>query len=577
MIKQLSKAGKTFHKNFPDLSVQFRLPKVRVILVIIFILSSLVFWHPVSAQNNPTTVQDFKQNTAPVTLDGRRLFKVSSSGDYTAQDRAEIINSKLQEVVASQDPIDLEVISDNGLPIVRLNNRYLLTVTDRDSQAGNTQEEQAEIWAVQLERSLSQAQKERSLRFLRAAFIRSIFILSLATLCHWGLGKFWNRSLRKFFKRIFAEPENENAEKSKHHRSLDLLLSLTLASVRAGIWTATILYIANQFPFTRRLSFEVRDTLISTLTADIISLADQAYSIPDILFLLALLWVLIVLAKVVSDLLQSRILNVTGINRGAQEVIAIITRYSLICIGSIVLLQVWGLDLSSLTILASALGVGIGFGFQDIAKNFGSGIVLLFERPIQVGDFIEIGEYQGIVERVGARSTVIKTLDMISIIVPNSRFLEMELINWDHDHPVSGLRLPVGVAYGSNIEVVRQSLLDVAKANPDVLAMPSPQVLFKGFGDSSLDFELRIWISQPSRNVIIKSNLYYQIEAIFRLRNVEIPFPQRDLHVRGSLPLELSSELKDLLMQLSQKPKNEQSNGSNNVESHQNDPDSQKS
>ncbi|MEA5537878.1 mechanosensitive ion channel domain-containing protein [Limnoraphis robusta Tam1] len=561
MMKIFDMNLKIFKQNFLRLPAHFRDFKVGVLIGIILALSSFLFFHPVSAQEK--TIEGFKQNTAPVTLDGRRLFKVSYSEDFTAQERAEIINSKLQSATSPQEPINIEIRPSNESPTIWLNNRYLLTVTGRDSQAGNTQQEQAEIWRIELQNSLAQAQKERSMKFLQVAFIRSLFILVFAIFCHWVLGRFWQSTLRIFLLRFIPEKPSDGDETPRHQRSLDLFLSLTLASVRVGIWAATILYIANQFPLTRRLSYQITGALISTFTAGILTLDKKSYSIPDILFLVGLLWVLIVSAKVFTDLLQSRILNVTGINRGAQEVIAVIVRYCLIFIGGIVLLQVWGLDLSSLTILASALGVGIGFGFQDIAKNFGSGIVLLFERPIQVGDFIEIGEYQGIVERVGARSTVLKTLDMISIIVPNSRFLERELINWDYDHPVSGVRLPVGVAYGSNIDAVKQSLLDVAKVNPDILAMPSPQVLFKGFGDSSLDFELRVWISQPSRNLIIRSNLYYQIEAIFRQRNIDIPFPQRDLHVRGSLPIELSSELKDLLIRLSQSP----NNGSSNLDS----------
>ncbi|MDY7024255.1 MAG: mechanosensitive ion channel [Cyanobacteriota bacterium] len=489
---------------------------------------------------------------APVTIDGRQLFKVSSSGEFAAQDRADIINSRLQEVVLFPQPIELEILIRNDLPTIWLNENYLLTVTEQDTKLKNTQQQQAEIWQRELETALKQSQEERSQQFLQDALIRSIFILIFAGLCHWILGKVWERYLRKVFKKMLPESQDQETEHSKRQSSLDLLLSLALASVRMGIWTATILYIANQFPYTRQLSFEVRDALFSTFTADIVTIANQSYSIPDLLILCGLIWMLIVFAKVISDILQSRILHITGIDRSAQQVIAIIVRYSLICVGLIVLLQVWGLDLSSLTIFASALSVGIGFGFQDIAKNFGSGIVLLFERPIKVGDFVEIGEYQGIVERVGARSTVIKTLDMVSIVVPNSRFLEREVINWDYDHPVSGLRLPVGVAYGSEIDKVRQSLLDIAKANPDILGMPSPQVLFKGFGDSSLDFELRVWISKPSRHVIIRSNLYYQIDAIFRQRHIEIPFPQRDLHVRGNLPLELSPELKDLILQIYQ-------------------------
>ncbi|MEL7038155.1 MAG: mechanosensitive ion channel domain-containing protein [Cyanobacteria bacterium J06592_8] len=554
MRKHLKKYSKIFRRKYRFLFSPSQGLIALFSLVFIVIFSSILWLHPVSAQDSKTQI--FKQGHAPITIDGRQLFKVNSSGDFAAQDRADIINSKLQEVVSSPQPIELEIIIRNDLPTIWLNDNYLLTVTKQDTKLENTQQQQAEIWQRELETALKQAQEERSQQFLQDALIRSIFILIFAGLCHWILGKVWERYLRRVVKKILPESQDQETEHSKQQSSFDLLLSLALTSVRVGIWTATILYIANQFPFTRQLSFEVRSALLSTFTADIVSIANQSYSIPDLLILCGLIWTLIVFAKVISDVLQSRILHVTGINRSAQQVIAIIVRYSLICIGLIVVLQVWGLDLSSLTIFASALSVGIGFGFQDIAKNFGSGIVLLFERPIKVGDFIEIGEYQGIVERVGARSTVIKTLDMISIVVPNSRFLEREVINWDYDHPVSGLRLPVGVAYGSNIDKVRQSLLDVAKANPDILGMPSPQVLFKGFGDSSLDFDLRVWISQPSRHVIIRSNLYYQIDAIFRQRHIEIPFPQRDLHLRGNLPLELSAELKDLILQISQQQKN---------------------
>ncbi len=555
--------------KFRGLSTLFRNFKLGVLLGMILALSSFLLFHPVSAQES--TTPGFKQNTASVTLDGRRLFKVSSSEDFSAQERAEIINSKLLAAASSPEPLNIKIRFSNQLPTIWVNNRYLLTVTERDSHSGNTQQEQAEFWVRELQASLNQAQRERSMSFLRASFLRSVFILFFAILFHSILGKIWQSSLKKFLLKVLPFPSDNETENPDNKRNLDLFLFLTLMSVRIGIWAATILYIANQFPYTRRLSYQITGALISTFTTGILTIDNRSYSIPDLLFLAALFWGLIVSAKVVSDLLRSRILNVTGINRGAQEVIAIIVRYALIFIGGIVLLQVWGLDLSSLTILASALGVGIGFGFQDIAKNFGSGIVLLFERPIQVGDFIEIGEYEGIVERVGARSTIIKTLDMVSIIVPNSRFLEKELINWNHDHPVSGIRLAIGVAYGSDIEMVKQSLLDVAKVNPDILAMPSPQVLFKGFGESSLNFELRVWISQPSRHVIIRSNLYYQIEAIFRQRKIEIPFPQRDLHVRGSLPLELSSELKELLINLS----NSQTNG-NNLESYKNNLDSHK-
>jgi small-conductance mechanosensitive channel len=259
---------------------------------------------------------------------------------------------------------------------------------------------------------------------------------------------------------------------------------------------------------------------------------------------------LIAVASKATQLLKSRILKIAGMNRGAQEAVAIVTKYGLIFIGTLVLLQVWGLDISSLTIVVSALSVAIGFGLQDIAKNFGSGLVLLFERPIQVGDFVEVGEYSGTVERIGSRSTVIRTLDRVSIIVPNSRFLENEVINWSHDNPVSRLHLPVGVAYGSDIRAVEAALLDAAKGHPDVLLVPPPNVLFLGFGDSSLDFELLVWSAEPSKQYYLKSELYFRIYALLEQREIEIPFPQRDLHVRsGSLPLDVPPGVREALVQ----------------------------
>jgi small-conductance mechanosensitive channel len=243
---------------------------------------------------------------------------------------------------------------------------------------------------------------------------------------------------------------------------------------------------------------------------------------------------------------------VTGLSRGSQETVAQIATYGIIFFGTIVVLQLWGLDLSSLTIFASVLGVGIGLGLQGIAKEFISGLVLIFERPIKVGDFVNVGELMGTVERISVRSTEIRTMDEVSIIIPNSRFLEGEVVNWTHHSPVSRLKVPVGVAYGSNLSVVRSALIDAAKEHTDVLAEPAPRVFFKGFGDNSLDFDLMIWIAEPRKQFLIKSDLYFRIEAILRHRHIEIPFPQRDLHIRsGSLPLEMSPQLAESLAQLS--------------------------
>jgi len=196
--------------------------------------------------------------------------------------------------------------------------------------------------------------------------------------------------------------------------------------------------------------------------------------------------------------------------------------------------------------------VGIGLGLQGIAREFLSGLVLIFERPIQVGDFVEVDELMGTVERISVRSTEIRTLDDVSIIIPNSRFLEANVINWNHHSSVSRLRIPVGVAYGADTEAVRQVLLNAAKGHPDVVSTPAPKVFFLEFGESSLRFNLLVWIREPRKQFQIRSDLYFKIEALLRDRKIEIPFPQRDLHVRsGNLPITLSPELVSSLAQLS--------------------------
>lgn len=538
--------------------------KLIKIMLLVGIGLFFVFAFPISAQEQFKPL--FQSNTvASVTLDGRAIFKVSGAENLTAQERAEVISSKLQQAVTSTQPLEVEVKFINQQPTIWLNNSYLLTVTQEDTQNQKVPEDQAQIWRSELEESVNEARKERSIDFLKKATFKAVLALSLGILLHWGLAQFWYYSLRRFLQLFLTSP-NQLSDSEDLPHNLEIFLSLTLTGIRLGLWTAIVIYITNQFPFTRILSYRLTGSLISTLTSKLITINKSSYSIPDLLILVSLIWGLITFAKVTTDILQSRVLNATRISRGAQEVVAVIFRYAFISLGTVVLLQVWGLDLSSLTILASALGVGIGFGFQDIAKNFGSGLVLLFERPIQVGDFVEVGNYMGTVERVGARSTVIKTLDQVSIIVPNSRFLESELINWHHDNPISGLRLSIGVAYGSSVEIVKDLLLSAAKSNSEVLSVPSPNVLFKGFGENSLNFELRVWTTKPSRQFIIKSDLYFKIESLFRQHKIVIPFPQRDVNVRGSVPLELSPELQVMIRQLTDARNNDNSQYHSNSE-----------
>jgi len=232
-------------------------------------------------------------------------------------------------------------------------------------------------------------------------------------------------------------------------------------------------------------------------------------------------------------LARSRLLNLIKADREVQDAIALLIQALLIGLGLIIILQGLGFDITSLAIFASVLGVGIGFGFQNIANNFISGLIILFERQIRVGDFVKVSDLTGTVERIGIRSTEVRTLDHITIIVPNSEFVQNQVVNWSHGHPVSRLHIPFGVAYGSEIRKVRTSVLEAAKVHPEILRYPQPQIWFDGFGDSSLDFKLLVWIREPRQQFRIRSDLYYLIEANFRRYNIEIPFPQQDIHLRS--------------------------------------------
>lgn len=355
-----------------------------------------------------------------------------------------------------------------------------------------------------------------------------IGVLTGAIAGHFLLGRLKHRLL------VIAHNQTAlQTSQTEVHAPLALLLNLFLGTARAGLWLIVALFTAHLFPATRRWSQQAFNSLLSTFTAPELTLGNRAFSLIDLLVLVVLFFSVIIFAGILTNALRCRVLRSAGINRGLQEVIATLTKYGVITIASIVLLQLWGLDLSSLTILASALGVGIGFGLQDIAKNFGSGLVLVFERPIQVGDFVEVGEFKGTVERIGARSTEIRTLDHVSIIVPNSRFLEKEVINWSHHNPASRLHIPVGVAYQADPQTVQEALLEAAQNHPDVLSSPAPRILFKGFGDSALHFELLIWTAEPNRQFLLQSDLNFRIHEVFRRRQIQIPFPQRDLHLRS--------------------------------------------
>ena len=235
------------------------------------------------------------------------------------------------------------------------------------------------------------------------SLVRTLLFTCLAVLgtffIHKLLGWVWQYWLRRLAPRAANDPET-----GVQPKGLELFLHLILFFVRTGLWVGVILYTTDLFPLTRDWSHRVTNIISMSLTSPVISLGAKSYSVINILILISLFFGLLAVAGAVTNLLRSRILRITNVSQGVQESIAVVFNYSLIFIGTVILLQIWGLDISSLAIFASILGVAIGFGLQGIAKDLVSGFVITFERSIQVGDFIEIGNYMGTVERLNPRS-----------------------------------------------------------------------------------------------------------------------------------------------------------------------------
>jgi potassium efflux system protein len=216
---------------------------------------------------------------------------------------------------------------------------------------------------------------------------------------------------------------------------------------------------------------------------------------------------------------------------GAQAACGKIVRYVVGFVGTAVAVGSVGVDLTALLAASSILLVGLGFGLQNVAQNFVSGLILLVEQPIREGDVVRVGEELGVVGDIGLRATRVITRDQVTLIVPNSELVSSSVVN--HSRPTSDLRLAVnvGVAYGSDVELVRTTLLAAAAGHPKVLADPGPEVRFVNFGDSSLDFALLVWIADPRQDLRVASDLRFAIDAGFRSAGISIPFPQRDLHL----------------------------------------------
>src|SRR2546423_4353410 len=263
-------------------------------------------------------------------------------------------------------------------------------------------------------------------------------------------------------------------------------------------------------------------------------------SLVQIFLLVALLVGVFWFSSGTKRFLFNRLLAQSGLDRSLQYAIAQVVSNIVLVVGIVIVLENTGIHLAALAVFAGAVGVGVGVGLQNIASNFISGLVILAERPITIGDRVEVAGIAGQVEHIRARSTVIRTNDNIMMIVPNTKFIDSPVTNWTYGDRRVRFRIPVGVAYGSDVNKVRDALLAVARENPHTLKEPAPGVFLDQFGDSSIDFQLMVWSSEMSaRPSRYRSDLNSAIVEKFREAGIAFPFPQRDVHIRdGVIKLE---------------------------------------
>ena len=241
----------------------------------------------------------------------------------------------------------------------------------------------------------------------------------------------------------------------------------------------------------------------------------------------------IIVVRILSLWLNRRILERSSIDSGVQNSIATGVKYTGILLVGGFALSAAGLDFSKLAIVAGALSVGIGFGLQSVVSNFVSGLILLAERPIRIGDWIEVGAGEGVVKKINVRSTEIETFDRCSVIVPNSSFITDPVKNWSHGSSVGRIKVNIGVGYNADPEKVQEILLKCAQEHERIIASPAPRVMFMDFGSSSLDFQLRIFLDDIGYCTAVASDLRFAMYRELKAAGIEIPFPQRDINIRN--------------------------------------------
>jgi potassium efflux system protein len=375
---------------------------------------------------------------------------------------------------------------------------------------------------------------------LQALLLRAGAAVAVALLFEWALRRLCRR-LPLLLTRRYLSPQASHPD-----ASVQRVVGIAVLPVEVALWLGVAWYVTERLPLLHAARDAVVRAAAMGFTMPLFSMGERSYTLLDLLALPAVLAVLWLAVSAFTRLVETRWLRRGGMQHGGQETVGMLLRYALTLLGTLVVLQAWGIDVRTLAIAGSVLGVGIGFGLQNLANNFVSGLVISLERPIKPGDYVRVGEFQGTVERIGARSTEILTNDHVSILVPNSKLLEQEVVSWSHGDPTCRITVKVGVAYGCNVALVRRVLIEAARSHPLVIPDRPPDVDLESFGDSGLNFELDVWIREPRLQGEIASDLNLRIEAAFRRHGIEIPFPQRDLRLR-------SPELTELVAALTQR------------------------
>ncbi|MFN3531290.1 MAG: mechanosensitive ion channel domain-containing protein [Candidatus Brocadia sp.] len=351
------------------------------------------------------------------------------------------------------------------------------------------------------------------------------------------------RFKKENLKKGTPEEKSFHAVTTIYHISLNYLVSIIAAIIIIRVWVGTFRDAVGSpaAPYLVQKIFGQIGIILGAIGSGLryrFFFEEGRYTTPiKIIIALIVLFISFFVARHIKKLLDQKVFLKLRMERGLRQTLSTITRYIIIGISALIGLSIAGIPLRSLAFFAGAFGIGIGFGMQNIISNFVSGIILLFERPIRVGDVITLEDGTlGTIEKISARSTTINTPDEITITVPNSKFIESRITNWTH--PSARMRgcVKVGVAYGSDTALVKKCLLEVAKQNPNVRTYPEPFVRFSEFGDSALKFELYFWADDPGKRWFIMSELNFAIDEVFKKNHIEIAFPQRDIHIRSVVP-----------------------------------------